>query len=595
MRIAALVLSILLAHPSLAEEVATIHVVPGSHLDIGFTDTPDGVKAKRIRVLDDAIAAAQADPEFRWFEESAWTIDAWREAHKDDPKSLDAFKALLKEGRISASASWCSPHAAMFADHLDLLFFHLDRFERDYGVRPVAAVLNDVPMFPQALVDACAAAGVKFLLVGANTAFSPPLPREIERTPFWWESPSGKRVLVWVDDDAYPAAYMKWGFDPDTARFFAPKEFDPKVGALETMEKGISRMVRSLASPRGAAIVQHAFDNWDTGPAKKLPGFAKQWNDSKKGPRISLGGPEAFFRDIEERCGKDLPVKRGEWGGAWDAIRACNPVWTWRLRAAMKKMPADAPYATRALLATAIEHSQGLGPGWGGMLTEAQTLAHNDQVAGLFRRAVTAVDPKLADAVPPPIEMPKCEGEPEAWKAVLTRPRARFRAGKQWLGPFVVDSAPEIRTELVYCTDQTVYTIRSSFDRAALGVGDGAAVIEIPLRAAAKDVTLAPADSPDACEGKWLRGEAPSFVVAPIGLRVNGLAHALKVTSDLVFSWCVVKDKDDAKSCWLQGLVARQSRQCEFKDKTEKVLDFEKLYVGEPQKLEIHVRVEIVE
>ena len=78
-----------------------------------------------------AIAAAQADPEFRWFEESAWTVDAWREAHRDDAKALDAFKALLKEGRISVGAAWCNPHAAMFSEHLGLLFFHLDAFERD--------------------------------------------------------------------------------------------------------------------------------------------------------------------------------------------------------------------------------------------------------------------------------------------------------------------------------------------------------------------------------------------------------------------------------------------------------------------------------
>lgn len=595
MRLPLLALSLLLAVSAAAEDVATIHVVPGSHLDIGFTDTPDGVKAKRIRVLDDAIAAAQADPEFRWFEESAWTVDAWREAHRDDAKALDAFKTLLKEGRISVGAAWCNPHAAMFSEHLGLLFFHLDAFERDYGVRPVAAVLNDVPMFPQSLVDACAAARVKYLLVGANTAFSPPLPKELERTPFWWESHAGKRVLVWVDDDAYTAAYTQWGFDPDCARFFAPKEFDPKAGPLETMEKGISAKVKTLASPRGAAIVQHAFDNWDTGGAKKLPGFAKQWNDSKKGPRIVLGGPEAFFRDVEKRCGADLPVHRGEWGGAWDAIRASQPVWTWRLREAMDRMPADAPYATKALLATAMEHSQGLGAGWPGMLTEKQVDEHNAQVAGLFRRAVEAVDPKLAEAAPKPGEMPTCEGEPEKWKAVLMRPKPRIRAGQSWLGPFVVATAPELQAETYYCTNQTVFTVLSTIDRAAMGTGDEALVVEIPLRAAAKDVSIAPENSADARAGRWLRGEAPSFVVAPDGLRVTGAAHPLRVTSGLVFSWCVVADKDDPKSCWLQGLVVRQGRQCEFKDKTAKVLDHARLFVGEPQKIDVFVRVEIAE
>ncbi|MCC6740901.1 MAG: hypothetical protein IT452_17810 [Planctomycetia bacterium] len=586
---------LLLALCAAAEDVATIHVVPGSHLDIGFTGTPEEVRAKRIRVLDEAIAAAQADPEFRWFEESGWTLAAWREAKKDDAKALDSLRTLMKDGRISAGAAWCNPHAAMFADRLDLLFFHLDAFERDWGVRPVTAVLNDVPMFPQALVDACAAASVKYLLVGANTAFSPPLPPELERTPFWWESPSGKRVLVWVDDDSYTAAYTAWGFDPDCARFFAPKTFDPKGSALETMEKGITAKLQSLASPRGAAIVQHAFDNWDTGGAKKLPGFARQWNEAKKGPRIALGGPEAFFRDVEKRCGANLPVKRGEWGGAWDAIRASNPVWTWRLRKALKKLPADAPEGTKALFATAMEHSQGLGPGWPGMLTEKQVTEHNAQVAALFRRAVEAVDPKLLEAVPERGEMPTCEGEPVKVKAVLANPKARLRAGQAWLGPFVVATAPEFPAESYYCMNLASYTFFARIDRAGLGAGSEALVVEIPLRAAAKDVRLAPLDSPDAVEGRWLRGEPPSFVVAPRGLSVQGTAHPLRVFADIVFSWCVVPDPDDAKACRLQGLVIRQGRQCEFKDSGPKVLGHEELFPGEPQQADLYVLVEIAD
>ena len=590
-----LLLPSLAGFPAGAQNIAVVHVVPGAHLDIGFTDTPDAVKRKRIRVLDDAIAAAEADPEFRWFEEGAWTVDAWREAHKDDAGALDAFRALLKDGRVSVGAAWCNPHAAMFADHLDLLFVHLDRFERDFGVRPVTAVLNDVPMFPQALVDACAACGVKYLLVGANTSFTPPLPKEIERTPFWWESANGKRVLVWVDDDSYTASFTKWGFDPDCARFFAPKEFDPGASPMETMEKGILGNVRRLRSPRGAAIVQHSFDNWDAGPARKLPAFARRWNDAARGPRIVLGGPEAFFRGVEKRCGADLPVRRGEWGGAWDAIRACNPVWTWRLREAMKRLPARAPDAARSLLATTLEHSQGLGPGWPCLLTEAQTLAHNQEVAALFRAAVAAVDPRLVDALPRAVEMPGSEDAPETWRTLLVPSRVRLRAGRQGLGPFVVDSAPELRTEVTFRTSRTVCAIRASLDRGALGADDCAAVLEIPLLAIAKDVSLAPSDSPDACKGKWLRGEAPSFVVAPGGLAVNGLKRSLLLTSDLVFSWCVVPDKEDASRCWLQGLLVRQSRRCEFKDKTTRVLDYEKLYLGEPGKLDVFVRVEIVD
>lgn len=573
-----------------AEDVETIHVVPGAHLDIGFTDTPDGVKAKRIRVLDDAIDAALADPEFRWFEENGWVLDQWREAHKGDDARKETLRKLLKSGQISVGAAWCNPHAAAFADHLDLLFFHLADFEKDFGVRPVAAVLNDVPMFPQALIDACADAGVKYLLVGANCAFSPPLPRELERTPFWWASPKGNKVLVWVDDDSYTAGFTKWAVDPAGARFFVPKEF--KGTDLETMEKGITTQIKGLFDPRGAAIVQHSFDNWDTGAAKRLPKAAKEWNDAKKGPRIVLGGPEAFFKDIEARCGDKLPVKRGEWGGAWDAGRAAMPVWTWRIRQAMDRLKPDAPFATRALLATCMEHSQGLGGCWPGMLTEQQTKDHNTQVAGLFRRAVEAVDPKLAEAIPLPIEMPQCAGDPEKWKETLAHPKARIRAGQGWLGPFVVNTAAAVDADSLYCMNQTVYTVHALFHRDSIKtVADQTIVIEINLRGEAKDLKLAPLDSPDAVGGQWLRGEPPGFVVAPRGIRVTGTKHPIDVTCDLVQCWTVEKGKDG--TCWLQGLLARQGRQCEFKGGVAGVLDWDAIYIGEPTTLDVFIHVEL--
>ena len=585
-------LALLFLAPLLAladDSVTTIHVLPGSHLDIGFTDTPDAVREKRIRVLDDAIAAAKADPEFRWFEEGGWVVDAWREKHKGEPERIAELATLMQAGRISMGAAWANPHAGMFAESLDLLFFQRDDFAKTFGVSPAVAVLNDVPSYPEALVDAMAARGIRYLLVGANMAFTAALPPGLAKAPFWWESAAGNRILVVIDDDAYTAAYMKWGIDPDCARFFNPKEF-PAGGAVETMEAGVSRMLKTLAAPRDEVIVEHAFDNWDCANAKKLPGFIKQWNDAGKKPRIVLGGPEAYFRHIEEKYGKDLPVRKGEWGGQWDAIRASSPVWTWRLRRAMAALPKDASLETRAALATAMEHSQGLGPGWGGMFTEEQTAAHAKQVAALFGRAVEGG----RDAAPEDSDSPQCDGLPEAWKACLASPRGRMRVGQSWLGPFVFDQAPEFDGDVVNCFNHTDFKVRAMFDRKDLkgsDLGDVSAVIEIPLKGAKKTLSIAPEGSP----ARWLLGGPPAFVVAPGGLRITGLAHPLVARSPLVFSWTLVADRDDPNVTWLQGLVVRQSFRCEFKDKSTKALPFETLYPGEPSRLVVEVRLRVVE
>jgi hypothetical protein len=342
--------------------------------------------------------------------------------------------------------------------------------------------------------------------------------------------------------------------------------------------------------------VQHAFDNWDAGPAKRLPACVKAWNDSKKGPRVVLGSPEPAFRDIEARFGRDLPVHRGEWGGQWDAIRASSPVWTWRVREAMKTLPADAPFARKADLATAMEHSQGLGPGWPEMMTADQTRTGNREVADLFARAAGK---DLAEALPPGRPMPTCDEDcKDVWKAHLGRINPRVRCGRGWLGPFVVSEAPELPARASCGINRTEYGCDLTLARRDLpGHERGAVsvVIEFPLKAAAKALRIAPERSAPGRAGAWLRGAPPSCVVAPAGLRLTGLAVPMRVTSPVVFSWCLVPDKDDENLTWLQGNLLGQSTSCIFKGKTPGTLPWDDVYPGEPDSLRVQVFFEIIE
>lgn len=598
MRRAAVLL--LLAAPLVAD-LETIYVVPGSHLDVGFTDTPSAVREKRIRTLDDAIDAAQADPDFRWNEEGAWVFDAWLEEHRGDEARIAVVKKLLQEGRFYVGATYVNPHAAIFPESLELLTVHLDRIEKEFGVRPRTAIVNDVPSLPEAIVDALSARGVRFLLVGANMAFTPPLPKELCRSPFWWESSAGGRLLVVIDPDSYTAAYTKWGIDPDCARFFNAEEFPRNRGPMETMESGIERMRKELDASLDAVVIQHAFDNWDAGGAKKLPGFATRWNAAGKTPRIVVATAEEYFEHVEKTLGERIPVRRGEWGGDWDSGRAACPVWTWRLRKAARALTADAPYEARAALATTMDHGMTLGGGWPEMFTEVQTRDHARECADFFEEAVRrglggqAVGAAPAERIPPergPV--------PEAWKQVLAdvEKPARLRAGRFWLAPFVVEDAPEMEVPIEWGVVDSRLLLATTIDRAKLPDEEGAGVavvLEFTLLADPRVVRLAPSGSPSAVEGKWLRGAHPPFVVAPGELAVLGLPKHLRVRAPLVFSWAVVADKADPRRAWLQGLVLRQSTLCVLKGGEKKTLPFEELYPGEPSMLPIEVEIEIIE
>src|SRR5690348_9067491 len=81
--------------PPKAHTIRTIYVVPSSHWDLGFTAPPEEVLPKLKPHLDAVIAAAKADPDFRWTIESVWQIREWL-ARTQDPAEIQAFVDLVK-------------------------------------------------------------------------------------------------------------------------------------------------------------------------------------------------------------------------------------------------------------------------------------------------------------------------------------------------------------------------------------------------------------------------------------------------------------------------------------------------------------------
>ncbi len=580
-------------------DVDIIYVVAGSHFDVGFNDLPSLVREHRIRAIDDAIAAAGRDPDFHWTEDGGWGFGGWLERYRGDASRIKDARRFLRNGQLSVSAVWVNPHASAFWEYLGLLTSHLDELEQVLHYRPAVAILNDSPSYPEAIVDALAACGVRYVLVGPNMAFTRPLPEKLVRTPFWWESAKAARVLVYIDPDSYLGVAGLWGIDPDAARFFHAELFPRNQRPLETMQSGIRRMLGKNPSHYNAVIVQHACDDCSIEHAKKVAGFMRMWNREHRQPVLVSASAADYFRHIEARYGSELPVYRGEWGGQWDNPRAGCPVWTWRLREAMKVVRPDSPAEMKIALATAMDHGLGLGPGWPGMFTEEQTLKHAGEQALVFARAVEFAAGKAAmSALPPLASLPRTDPPPPVWQEILSGPTAvRLRAGQNLIQPFVGEDAPVSDALLEVGADMTRFIAKARIDRSRIPGSDlknVAVVMEFPLRAPADKLRVAPEGSPSALAGRWLLGEPPPQVVAPEGLRVIGLAHALRVRSPEVFVYTLVPDRGRADITWLQALLVRQSTLCEFRGKKTKAVPFEVLYPGEPKVLDVTVELEIL-
>ena len=577
-----------------APAVDTVFVALGAHLDIGFTDTPRRVIEQRIATLDAALDAAAADPSFRWIEEGGVVFERWRERHRADASRLALARRLLADGQLGVGATWLSPHVAAVPEAMPLLTLHLGPLVREFGYRAPVAVINDTPSQPEALVDALAASGVRYLLVGANMFLTSPLPARLVRSPFWWESAKGARVLVYVDPAGYlPAAH--WPADADTTAFADTRRFPHDRRSLAVLQAGIHALVAGSDARYDALVMQHAPDNGGVRGAVGLPAILRLWNEAGLRPRVVLSTGVEYFRHIERLYGSRLPVYRGEWGGQWDFIRAASPVWTWRLRQAAQKAVAGGTRAARAAVATALDHNLVLGTVRPGMTLE-QYRDHTRQCAEIYGDAVRLSLGRAALAALPPVPASPPAGPlPAEWSAVLAPGLApRLRAGPQTLQPFIAADAAPLEAPVHAGGDASHLAITARLNRARLpGTRESivCAVLEVPLRARAEDVRLAPLDSPSALAGHWLRGAPPGTVVAARGLRVSVGARTIRVRSPLISSWSLATDPRMPGVAWLQGLVARESDRCEVDPYTTLTLPFAELYPGEPQTLDVSLEL----
>ena len=152
-----------------------IYIAPMSHLDIGFTAPPSQVAEKMRRTIAQAIAFADADPNFVWTVETFWQLERWLEANPPEPQRQRLLQ-LLRSGRFELGAAYANPHSnAMSAFLLDWLFRLPRQWAGEHQIPMTTAILNDVPGHPIDLPHFLACHGIRYLVIGANLRFFTPL------------------------------------------------------------------------------------------------------------------------------------------------------------------------------------------------------------------------------------------------------------------------------------------------------------------------------------------------------------------------------------------------------------------------------------
>ena len=185
-----------------ASEVAKVHVIFKTHLDVGFTRLSgevihtyfDQFIPKALDLATQIKAAANRD-RYIWTTGS-WLL--WRYLKEASPENRKRMERSIEDGDIVWHALPHTTHSELADSSLFRLGIQLSKeLDRRFGKTTIAAKMTDVPGHTRSIISVLAHEGVKFLHIGVNPASTPP-----DVPPLCtWQNPNGEKIILMYQMD----------------------------------------------------------------------------------------------------------------------------------------------------------------------------------------------------------------------------------------------------------------------------------------------------------------------------------------------------------------------------------------------------------
>lgn len=282
-----------------------MNLVQHTHTDIGYTRSQMEILAEHLRYIDYALDYCDATdgyPEyaqFRWTCEIAWAVSEYLKCRPAE--QIARLKQRVKEGRIELATMYLNFDELPDEQTLAASLYPIKQF-REQGLRAEVAMQDDVNGIGWCFSEFFADAGVKYVNMGTHghralICFDYP-------TVFWWESPSGKKVLT------YRAEHYNQGnfFGVHTDDF---EQFEQRV--LDYLDQ-----MQAKGYPYDIVAAQHSGYFTDNAPpSTQSCEMVKKWNAKYEWPKLRTAVASEFFKEVETRYASDIQTIRGAWPDWW--------------------------------------------------------------------------------------------------------------------------------------------------------------------------------------------------------------------------------------------------------------------------------------
>ncbi len=282
-----------------------IYLVQHTHTDIGYTRPQTEILPEHLRFIDYALDYCDLtddypnDAKFRWTCEASWAVNQYLESRPVE--QVERLKKRVEEGRIEVTGMIFNmseiPDENIYAASLR----PIKKF-KEFGLEVTTAMQNDVNGIAWCLADFFPHTGIEYLIMGqhghrARIPFDKP-------TTFWWESPSGKRLLAFRADHYMTGNF--WGIH---------------TGQFQSLERELMSYLESLGSreyPFERIAVQYSGYFTDNAPPSTVGcDMIRLWNEKYEWPKLRSATVREFPEYIKENHGDALPVHRAAWPDWW--------------------------------------------------------------------------------------------------------------------------------------------------------------------------------------------------------------------------------------------------------------------------------------
>ena len=291
----------------MADRISRVYFYHHTHTDIGYTHPQEEVAEQQAaniaRALDFCSQTKDRAPEsrFAWTVETGWTLARFWERAGEEERAR--FAHYARQGRVQITASYF--HLTQLAPP-ELLIRSLEGtldIAKACGVSVNTAMSSDINGVNLFYIHSLAQAGVRYLNTAINTTRGgSPLPEE-RPGGFWWEGPTGERLLVW-NNDHYMTGNTTLGF--------------PEEPSYEALERYCADLEARGYPYDTVVIPMQGFHIDNAMPNIALCDMVETFNQQAGYARCSLVTLGAALRDVEARYGSQLPIRRGAWPDWWD-------------------------------------------------------------------------------------------------------------------------------------------------------------------------------------------------------------------------------------------------------------------------------------